>query len=322
MAALQGAFKLGQLRRAVHARHLQRVGDAVRLHRAARCARVAHHVGEVVLALGIALVQLRQPGAQQPRRGGHDAAVDFVYGPLRRAGVFVLDDGLHAAVRGALDAPVAARVGQAQREQRQLLARAHLQQGAQRGGLGQGHIAREHQRHPVVGQQRQRLLHRVAGAQLGLLAHAAQCQRQRRAPVGQRRLHLLGLVPGHHHRLPRLQLRRLLQHVCQQGLAPEALQHLGPAALHARALAGCEHHHVERKIHLGSSPGYGFDQCETLARAWQRLRTDFIDPQQGVAWTLRPAAQPAARPPCLHRPRPIGPAAKPRPQPQPSRPPR
>ncbi len=89
----------------------------------------------------------------------------------------------------------------------------------------------------------------MAGAQLGLLAHAAQQQRQGGAPVGQRRFHLLGLVTGHHHRLPRLQLRRLLQHVRQQGLAPQALQHLGPAAFHPRALAGSEHHHVERKIH-------------------------------------------------------------------------
>jgi hypothetical protein len=91
----------------------------------------------------------------------------------------VLDDGAHlrrSLSAGTHDAAVAGGVGHAEREQRQALAVALGDQGLQRGGLGQRHVSRQHQRDAVVGQQGQGLLHRVAGAQLRLLAREFEAQ--------------------------------------------------------------------------------------------------------------------------------------------------
>ena len=59
-----------------------------------------------------------------------------------------------------------------------MLAGAHIQQGLQGGGFGQGHIARQHQGDAVIGQHGHSLLHRMAGAQLGFLTHKLQGRRR------------------------------------------------------------------------------------------------------------------------------------------------
>ena len=152
----------------------------------------------------ILVVQPRQPPAQQARGHGHDAAVDFADAALRIGGVFVFDDGAHVAVSGTLDAAITRGVGQLQCEQGQALAATGGQQRGQRVGLGQRHVARQHQRDTVVGQQRQRLLHRVPGAELRLLAGKFQaktafCGRKSSAC----RFNFDSTMPCNHHRLPR-----------------------------------------------------------------------------------------------------------------------
>ena len=93
-------------------------------------------------------------------------------GALGVAGIFLLDDGPHLA-RGlatrANDAPIAGRVSHVQRQQRQPLAVTFSQQSRQGVNLRQRYVARQHQRNPVVGQQRQRLLYGMPRAQLWLL---------------------------------------------------------------------------------------------------------------------------------------------------------
>ena len=152
----------------------------------------------------ILVVQPRQPPAQQARGHGHDAAVDFADAALGVGGVFVFNDGAHIAVSGTLDAAVARGVGQLQREQRQTLSAACGQQRGQGVGLGQRHVAGQHQRDAVVGQQRHCLLHRVAGAQLRLLACKLQAQSASRArQLCASRFYFDSTMPRNHHRLPR-----------------------------------------------------------------------------------------------------------------------
>ena len=114
------AFQFGQLQRAVHARHLQRIGDAVGRHGHAVGDGHGDNVGKVVLALGVVVGQPCQPATQQARGHGHDAAVDLGDGTLGVGGVFVLHDTLHRAFGIAHDAAIARGVGQGHCEQRQL----------------------------------------------------------------------------------------------------------------------------------------------------------------------------------------------------------
>jgi hypothetical protein len=81
----------------------------------------------------------------------------------------------------------------------------HWAISAWRGGLGQRHVAREHQRDAVVCQQGQGLLHCVAGAELGLLARELQGHLGAGglAETAAGSLNLVRAVPGDDHCLAR-----------------------------------------------------------------------------------------------------------------------
>ena len=169
-AALVDAFELSQLRGAVDARHLRGIGNDMGDHGHAVGHGKLHHIGQIKLLLRIVVVQLGQPGFEQARRHGHDAAVDLADAALLVAGVFLLDDGLHLASCVAHDAAVTRGIGKLDGEQRQLFAAAGCNQGLQRIGLRERHIAREHHHCRLIGQMGRSLLHRVASAELGHLA--------------------------------------------------------------------------------------------------------------------------------------------------------
>jgi len=84
----------------------------------------------------------------------------------------------------------------------------------------------------------------MAGAQLRLLPHKGQLETARSGLAGGG-LHLGGAMAGDHGGAARLQVDRLVQHVVQQRAPAQALQHLGKAAFHARALAGRHDEDVE-----------------------------------------------------------------------------
>ena len=60
-AQLMGPFQGGQLRRTVHASHLQGVVNPMGKHLHTVLHRQLHHIREVILALGVAIVQPPQP---------------------------------------------------------------------------------------------------------------------------------------------------------------------------------------------------------------------------------------------------------------------
>ena len=246
LAQLVGALQLGQLQGAVHARHLQGIGDAVGHHGHTVGHGHGDDVGEVVLALGVVVGEPREPGREQARRDGHDAAVHLGDGALRIGGVFVLNDALHGAVGIAHDAAVAGGVGQRDGEQRQPLATTGGHQCAQGVGLGQGHIAREDDRCAIGREMGHGLLHGVAGAQLRFLAHKLQIKMgcSARESCGSR-FYFCSTVAGDDDGAAGLQAGCLVQHMVQQRAPGQALQHFGGAAFHARALAGRHDENVE-----------------------------------------------------------------------------
>jgi len=224
-AALVNALQFGQLRGAVDAGHLRRVSNDVGHHGHAIGDGELDDIGQVKLLLGILIVQTRQPGFEQARGHGHDAAVDLADLALCIAGVFLLDDGLYLPGSAAHDAAVAGGVGHLDGEQGQLVARAGGDQGLQGVGLGERHIARKDNDQAVVGQVRHSLLHSVAGAQLGhlageLQAFAAVCG-------AERGFDLFGAMTGDDHGLACLQLTRGVDDMAYHGLARHRVKHLG-----------------------------------------------------------------------------------------------
>ena len=136
-----GTLQLSQLHRTVDARHLQRIGNLVGHHGHTVGHGELDHVGQVVLALGILVVQTGQPGFEEARGHGHDAAVNLLNLALHIAGVFVLDDGLHCFTFSN-DAAIARGVGKVDGQQRQLMTAALGDQRLQGFSLGQGHVPR------------------------------------------------------------------------------------------------------------------------------------------------------------------------------------
>ena len=112
----------------------------MRLHGAAIGHRKLHHIGQVVLLLGVLVVQAGQPTTQQTRGHSHDAAVNFLNLALLGCGVFFFDDGLHHALGIAHQAAIACGVVGVQTQQGQMLAIANTEQGLQGVGLNQRHI--------------------------------------------------------------------------------------------------------------------------------------------------------------------------------------
>ena len=73
--------------------------------------RQLHHIREVILALGVVVIQPTEPVFELPRRRCQDAAVNFLNAALRFASVLMFDDG---ADLGAVshNASVASGIGQ------------------------------------------------------------------------------------------------------------------------------------------------------------------------------------------------------------------
>jgi hypothetical protein len=160
----------------VDAQHLGLVGRRAGDHRHGVGHRHRDDVGQVVLALCVVVLQRRDPALQRRGRRRHHAGVDLAQRAFVFARVLVLDDRAHAAAGAAHDAAVAARVGEGDRQQRQLRAAAGRGQRGGGGGAHERHVAVEDQRRlEALVERRQRLQHRVAGAELRLLAHEDRC---------------------------------------------------------------------------------------------------------------------------------------------------
>ena len=102
----------------------------------------------------------------------------------------------------------------------------------------------------IIGDGRQGLRDGMPGAELLGLQHPLDI------PVGQRRRYLLAAVAIDHVDGVGCKLCRRAQHVLEQRLATERLQHLGQVALHPCALTGGQDYHTQghRQIPLTPTP--------------------------------------------------------------------
>src|SRR5882724_10439934 len=87
------SLDLRELDLVVDAHDFRGVHAPGRLDPIARRHGARHHIGQVVLALGIVPPQPQQPFAQASRGSSHESRVDLAYLQLLRARILLLDDG-------------------------------------------------------------------------------------------------------------------------------------------------------------------------------------------------------------------------------------
>ena len=250
---LQHGLALGQLEAVVDAVDLIRVGH-FQVHGRAEH---RHGVGEVELALVVVGGELGQHRRQLRPVEAVDAGVGEGVAALLHAAVAVLHDAAHQPLLVGEDAAVAGGISQPGGEQGHGGAAAAVlgQQLLQGARKQQGHIAVEHQQLALeAAEGLQQLLHRMAGAVLGLLQHEFQARH-----VAQGTLHPLGLVAHDQQLALRGQVAAAGQHPLHQGGAGQGLQHLRQVALHAGALSGGQNGYGEHggERSLGRNLGAG-----------------------------------------------------------------
>ena len=147
----------------------------------------------------------------------------------------------------AHDAPIAMRIVEidGQHGQRALVRRAG--QFREGGAADQGHVAVQHQHRVIVRYDAHGLHHGMARAQLiGL-------QNPLDRLLVQGRLHLRAAVPVHHIDIGGIQGARGADHMLQQRLPGQGLQHFRQVGVHPLALARCQND--DRKLHADSVGG-------------------------------------------------------------------
>ncbi|MNQ79185.1 hypothetical protein D3C85_941190 [compost metagenome] len=247
LLTLPAALELGLLDAAVHAQRFPGRAGLGRAHRHVIGHGQSDHIGQVVLALGIVVVDAGQPVLELRGRRAEDAGVDFLDQALGFRGVLVLDDAAHAALAVAHDAAIAGGIGQHLGQHGGALA-AGVQQALQGLGLHQRHVAVQHQGHVVLAvslEQRHGLLHRVTRALLRLLQHEVQI-----VLAFESLFDAIRAMADHDDDARRLQLARAVQHMGQHGFAGQRVQHFGEIGLHAFTQSGGKNHYIKHKFYI------------------------------------------------------------------------
>ena len=206
-----------------------------------------HHVGEVVLVLGVVVAHLADVRGEKGAVEGVAAGVALgeLCGLLGRA-VLLLDDARHGPVLGELDAAVAVRVGRRHREDGGGVPAVGdgVREGPDGGGLDERQVAVQDHDGPLgdVGAL-EGDAHGVAGPQALRLLDALDVLLVRKMCP-----HLVGAVPHDHDDAPGPGLARGARDPGDERTVEELVHDLGVAGLHARSLAGGEddrgHGHV------------------------------------------------------------------------------
>ena len=206
------------------------------------------YIGQVVLALGVVVGQMRQPALQRGRFGGDDAGVDDPDTALFLVGVLLFDDRGDAAFGVAHDAAIAGRVGDFRDQHGEPPGRG--EQTLQGFAADQRHVAVEDQHGGRIGYLRHGLFDCVAGAQLLFLFGPEQV-----GLAGEGLPHLFPSMSIHHMDAGRIQRARRGDDLGQHRLPGDRLQYLGPGRAHAFAFAGGEDDDVQGCGHVRSSDG-------------------------------------------------------------------
>ncbi len=238
--ALGDRGQLGQRHPIVDPGELELVGDLVRGHRPPRGAQDRHHVGQVVLALGVVGPDLGQRRDQPRAVEGVDPGVDLAHGELVRrrvAGRLRLDDTVDAPVRRSDHPPVAGRVVEGHGHDRRRRAGLGVRSGQIMDRLRpqQGHVAVEHDHRLGALEVLERRAHRVGGAaRLVLDRHRDVVIERGREPPAR---------PVDHDDRRRAGLARRRHRPADHRPPAERVQELRHRGAHPRALSGRHDHH-------------------------------------------------------------------------------
>ncbi len=239
------SLDLRKLDLVVDAHDFRGVRAPYRLDSISRQHRSRHHIGQVVLALGVVPAQSQQPFAQASRGRGHESRVDFAYLQLLRGRILLLDDGGDVPGGIADDAPVTRRVVNIHGQEAQGACVGRRNQFRQGCHADQRHVAVEHQHRMVVGNHAHGLHDSVAGAQLIRLQYPLDVF------VGERRLYLHAAMPIDHVDVGRAEIACGADHVLQQRPPCQWLQHFRQVGIHPLALTRSEYD--DGKLHDSSA---------------------------------------------------------------------
>ena len=182
--SLIDALEFGELRLAVDAEGLVHRCGLRTDHRHALGDRHRDDIGEVILFLCVVIGQRGKPAFERGGGRHQNAGIDLPDAPDGVVGILVFDDAqnrtaigelaglrgrvaaIAAAGQSANDTTVAARVGQIDGEQGELVLTCSLNQPRECGRCGQWHIAIKHHGWNRLIEQRDRLHHRVSGTKL------------------------------------------------------------------------------------------------------------------------------------------------------------
>src|SRR5207253_10481159 len=162
--------------------------------------REAHHVGEIQLTLRVVRSELGEEPEEQLRAGRVETRVDLGDGTLDVARVPLFDYAGDLAVSSSHNSAIAGGTCEAEGDQRQIRLRGAMgiEQGAERGGADERHVAVEDEDVArEAGEGRRGARDRVAGPALLRLEDDAEVPHPRSAQLGYRGAHSVRLVPDH-----------------------------------------------------------------------------------------------------------------------------
>jgi len=200
------------------------------MHRNAVVNRHRDYVGQIILALRIVVAKIRQPDPQLVCRTDHHTRIDFPHRFLIRSRIFFLNNATDAT-GFTNNSPIAGRVIHVDRQDSQVVRRCFVEQSLAGRRQEQRHITKQYQDAVGVRRVRNRLLQRVAGTELFRLQRPAQRLWRERVADD------LTTMPVDHAHVVGCQRRGAVEHVREQWLASQWLQHFWQVRAHARSLS-------------------------------------------------------------------------------------
>ncbi len=194
-------------------------------------------VGDVVFALRIVVVQLRQPAFHVCAIGDQNTGINFLDFTLRIGRIFVLNNARHLAVFTG-DTAITGRIVQLNGQQTNAALRLRGTQASQRLHGDQRHVTVKHQDIFVVGEERGRLLHGVTGAQLFCLQHPVELV------ITQRLLQQIATVAVDQVYLARAHFIRSINDMLHHRFPCQGVQHFWKIGIHAGAFACGKNDHA------------------------------------------------------------------------------
>ena len=195
-------------------------------------ARQSRHIGQVIFALGVVVLEQRGPVEEFLRIGGVTAGIAQHHALFGFRSVLEFDNAVEEAVRRQQHAAIRARIGRFKGQQSQPGADLGRKAFGDHLGGDQRHVAIDDQQGAgKIGQRIPGACGGMAGAQLLMLDGAVAAQRFGILA------HRVACGRGHHHDARHIGAAQRSHHMAQQRQARHLVQHLGQRGFHPRSLS-------------------------------------------------------------------------------------